>query len=54
MAEQTKLLVYAFGGTFVVLLLYAIGDYVVIGLIGAGAIYIYQLITTPNDRNRRP
>jgi hypothetical protein len=52
MNEKPQLILYAIGGTFVLLLAYMLRDYVVIGLVSAGAIFLYKL-TTENDRNDR-
>ncbi len=54
MKATPQLILYAVGGTFVLLLLvYALRDYVVIGLVSAGAIYLYKLTTEPHDRDGR-
>ena len=53
MKATPQLILYAVGGTVVLLLVYALRDYVVIGLVSAGAIYLYQLTTEPHDRDRR-
>ena len=53
MKATPQLILYAVGGTFVLLLVYALRDYVVIGLVSAGAIFLYKLTTESNDRNRR-
>ena len=53
MNEKPQLILYAIGGIFVLLLVYALRDYVVIGLVSAGAIFLYKLITESNDRNDR-
>jgi hypothetical protein len=51
MKATPQLILYAVGGTFVLLLVYALRDYVVIGLVSAGAIYLYKLTTEPHDRD---
>ena len=53
MKATPQLILYAVGGTFVLLLVYALRDYVVIGLVSAGAIYLYKLTTEPHDRDGR-
>ena len=53
MKETPQLTMYAIGGTFVLLVVYTLRDYVVIGLVSAGAIFLYKLTTESNDRNRR-
>jgi len=53
MKDNSELIVYAIGGVFVVVLLYSIRDYIVIGLVSAGAIYIYRLANESNDKNKR-
>ena len=49
MKDNSELVVYAVGGVFVVVLIYSIRDYIVIGLVSAGAIYLYKLV---NESNR--
>lgn len=51
---KPQLILYAIGGIFVLLVVYTLRDYLVIGLVSAGAIFLYKLITESNDRNRRP
>ena len=53
MKDHTQLICYAIGGIFVVLIVYALRDYLVIGLVSAGAIFLSQLTTESNDRNHR-
>ena len=53
MKATPQLILYAVGGTFVLLLVYTLRDYVVIGLVSAGAIYLYKLTTESNDRKPR-
>lgn len=53
MNEKPQLILYAIGGIFVLLVVYTLRDYVLIGLISAGAVYLYKLITETNDRNDR-
>ena len=53
MNEKPQLMLYAIGGIFVLLVVYALRDYVVIGLVSAGAVYLYKLTTESNDRNGR-
>ena len=53
MNNSTHLIIIAVGGVFVFVLLYAIRDYIVIGLVSAGAICIYKLVSDSNDKNRR-
>jgi hypothetical protein len=54
MNEKPQLILYAIGGIFLLLVVYALRDYVVIGLVSAGAIFLYKLTTESSDRNRRP
>lgn len=54
MYEKPQLILYAIGGIFLLLVVYALRDYVVIGLVSAGTIFLYKLTTESNDRNRRP
>ena len=53
MKDHTQLICYAIGGIFVVLVVYTLRDYLVIGLVSAGAIFLYKLTTDSNDRNNR-
>ncbi len=53
MNEKPQLILFAIGGIFLLLVVYALRDYVVIGLVSAGAIFLYKLTTESNDRNRR-
>lgn len=50
MKDNAQLVLYAVGGIFVLLLIYSLRDYLVIGLLSAGAVYLYQLT---NDRKPR-
>ena len=50
MKDNSELVVYAVGGVFVVVLIYSIRDYIVIGLVSAGAIYLYKLVNESNGR----
>lgn len=50
MNDMPKLILYAVGGLFVLMLIYTIRDYIVIGLVSAGAVYVYKLTTGKNDR----
>ena len=43
MKNHAQLVLYAVGGIFVVLLIYSLRDYLVIALVSAGAVYLYQL-----------
>jgi hypothetical protein len=51
---KPQLILYAIGGIFVLLVVYTLRDYVLIGLISAGAVYLYKLITESNDRKQSP
>lgn len=51
MNEKPQLILYAIGGIFVLLVVYTLRDYVVIGLVSAGAIFLYKLTKDNNDRN---
>ena len=53
MKETPQLILYAVGGPFVLLLVYALRDYVVIGMVRASAILPEKLTTEPNDRKLR-
>ena len=53
MKDNTELIVYAIGGVFVIVLLYSIKDYIVIGFVSASAIYIYKIINDGNGGSRR-
>jgi len=53
MKDSSELVAYVVGGVFVVVLIYSIRDYIVIGLVSAGAIYIYKLVNESNGGNRR-
>jgi len=53
MNEKPQLILFAIGGIFLLLVVYALRDYLVIGLVSAGAIFLYKLTTESNDRNRR-
>ena len=50
---KPQLVLYAVGGVFLLLMVFTLRDYVVIGLVSAGAIYLYKLTTESNDRNNR-
>ena len=52
MKDNTQLVLYAIGGTFVLLIVYSLRDYLVIGLVSAGSIYVYKLAS--DDRTPRP
>ena len=53
MKDNTQLVLYAVGGTFVLLIVYSLRDYFVIGLVSAGSIYVYKLANEPDDRRPR-
>lgn len=53
MNEKPQLILYAIGGIFVLLVVYTLRDYVVIGLVSAGSIFLYKLTAESNDRNHR-
>ena len=53
MNEKPQLILYAIGGIFVLLVVYSLRDYLFIGLVSTGAIFLYKLTTESNDRNRR-
>jgi hypothetical protein len=50
---KPQLILFAIGGIFLLLVVYALRDYVVIGLVSAGAIFLYKLTIESSDRNRR-
>ena len=50
MKDNAQLVLYAVGGTFVLLIVYSLRDYLVIGLVSAGSIYVYKLA---NDNNHK-
>ena len=52
MKDNTQLVLYAVGGIFVLLIVYSLRDYLVIGLVSAGSIYVYKLAN--DDRTPRP
>ena len=43
MNHNQQIFVYAVGGVVVLLLIYPIRDYIVIGLVSAGTVYLYKL-----------
>ena len=51
MKDNAQLVLYAIGGTFVLLIVYSLRDYLVIGLVSAGSIYFYKLAN--DDRTPR-
>ncbi len=51
--NTTQLILYTIGGVFVILLVYPFREYIVLGLVGAGALYLYKLVNRSNDRHRR-
>jgi len=53
MKNNDEMIVYAVGGVFVIVLLYSVRDYIVLGLVSAGAIYLYKLVNESNGGNRR-
>ena len=53
MKDNAQLLIYAVTGIFVLLIVYPFRDYIVIGLVGAGSIYVYKLANEPDDRKPR-
>ena len=54
MKDNAQLVLYAVGGTFVLLIVYSLRDYLVIGLVSAGSIYVYKLASANDDRTPRP
>ena len=48
MNNNNQIFVYAVGGVVVLLLIYPIRDYVVIGLVSAGTVYFYKLAAGKN------
>ena len=53
MKDNAQIVLYAIGGTFVLLIVYSIRDYLIIGLVSAGSIYVYKLATEPDDGKPR-
>lgn len=53
MKDNAQLVLYAVGGTFVLLIVYSLRDYLVIGLVSAGSIYVYKLVNKPDDEKPR-
>ena len=53
MKDNAQLVLYAVGGTFVLLIVYSLRDYLVIGLVSAGSIYVYKLANKPDDGKPR-
>ena len=53
MNDNSRLLSYATGGVIILILMYSMKEYLVLGLVGAGAIYIYKLVEDSNHGNRR-
>ena len=53
MNDNSQIILYAVAGIFVVVVIYSIRDYIVIGLVSAGAIYLYKLVNDSNNRGRR-
>lgn len=45
-----QLLPYAIGGVFLVIVIYSVGEYILIGMVSAGAIYLYKLANESNGR----
>ena len=52
MNQKPQLMLHAVGGVFLLLIIYTLRDSIVIGLVGAGAIYLYKLTTGNNHRPR--
>ncbi len=48
MKHNQQIFVYAVGGVVVLLLIYPIRDYIVIGLVSAGTVYLYKLTAGKN------
>jgi len=48
MNHNHQIFVYAVGGVVVLLLIYPIRDYIVIGLVSAGTVYFYKLAAGKN------
>ena len=48
---KPQLVLYAVGGVFLLLMVYSLREYVVIGLVSAGAVFLYKLT---NENNQRP
>ena len=51
--DNSRLISYATGGVIFLILVYSMKEYLVLGLVGAGAIYIYKLVDDSNHGNRR-
>lgn len=51
--NHTQLVACVTGGVLILIVIYTMRDYIVVGLVGAGAIYLYKLATESKDRNRR-
>ena len=51
--NNQQLVAYVVGGVIVIVVLYPLREYLVLALVGAGAIYLYKLVDESNRRNRR-
>ena len=54
MKDNAQLLIYAVAGIFVLLIVYSLRDYLVIGLVSAGSIYVYKRASASDDGKPRP
>ena len=53
MNNNNQLVTYVVGGVVILIVVYTMREYLVLALVGAGAIYIYKLVDESNRRNRR-
>lgn len=53
MNKNNQLVTFVVGGVVVLIVIYTMREYLVLALVGAGAIQLYKLATESKDRNRR-
>ncbi len=51
--NNNQLVTFVVGGVVVLIVIFTMREYLVLALVGAGAIQIYKLATQAKDRNRR-
>ncbi len=53
MNNNNQIVTFVVGGVVVLIVVYTMREYLVLALVGAGAIQLYKLATDSKDRNRR-
>jgi hypothetical protein len=51
--NNNQLVTFVVGGVVILIVFYTMREYLVLALVGAGAIHLYKLASDPKDRNRR-